>query len=96
MELLTARRQARDEASRMKENIKLNGGSTSKENYELFKADMELLGRYEENAYFFRMMKVIENKHVKLFELEGLDHVEMMKPGISLLMKEVGLILKVK
>jgi len=58
--------------------------------------EMELLGRYEENAYFFRMMKVIENKHVKLFELEGLDHVEMMKPGISLLMKEVGLILKVK
>ena len=30
----------------MKENIKKNGGSTSKENYEIFKADMELLGRY--------------------------------------------------
>jgi len=56
--------------------------------------EMELLGRYEENAYFFRMMKLIENKHVKLFELEGLDHVEMMKPGISLLMKEVATILK--
>ncbi len=56
--------------------------------------EMELLGRYEENAYFFRMMKLIENKQVKLFELEGLDHVEMMKPGISLLMKEVKLILK--
>jgi len=56
--------------------------------------EMELLGRYEENAYFFRMMKVIENKQVKLFELEGLDHGEMMKPGISLLMKEIGKILK--
>lgn len=56
--------------------------------------EMELLGRYEENAYFFRMMKLIENKHVKLFELEGLDHGEMMKPGISLLMKEVATILK--
>ena len=54
---------------------------------------MELLGRYEENAYFLRMMKVIENKQVKLFELEGLDHGEMMKPGISLLMKEIGKIL---
>jgi dipeptidyl aminopeptidase/acylaminoacyl peptidase len=56
--------------------------------------EMELLGRYEENAYFFRMMKLIENPRVKLFELEGLDHGEMIKPGISLLMKEVRLILK--
>ena len=56
--------------------------------------EMELLGRYEENAYFFRMMKVIENKNVKLFELEGLDHGEMMKPGISILMKEIATILK--
>ena len=58
--------------------------------------EMELLGRYEENAYFFRMMKLIENPRVKLFELEGFDHGEMVKPGIPLLMKEVGLILKVK
>ncbi len=56
--------------------------------------EMELLGRYEENAYFFRMMKVIENNNVKLFELEGLDHGEMMKRGISLLMKEIATILK--
>jgi hypothetical protein len=57
--------------------------------------EKELLGRYEENAYFFRMMKLIENPHVKLFELEGFDHGEMVKPGIPLLMKEIGLILKV-
>ncbi|MFZ9208022.1 MAG: alpha/beta hydrolase [Sediminibacterium sp.] len=55
---------------------------------------MELLGRYEENAYFFRMMKVIENPLVKLFELQGFDHGEMVKPGIPLLMKELGAILK--
>jgi acetyl esterase/lipase len=54
--------------------------------------EMELLGRYEENAYFFRMMKVIENPRVKLFELQGVDHVEMVRPGIFILMKEVGLI----
>jgi alpha/beta hydrolase fold len=58
--------------------------------------EKELLGRYEENAYFFRMMKLIENPRVKLFELEGFDHGEMVKPGIPLLMKEVGLILKIK
>ena len=54
--------------------------------------EMELLGRYEENAYFFRMMKVIENPRVKLFELQGVDHGEMVRPGIFILMKEVGLI----
>ena len=58
--------------------------------------EKELLGRYEENAYFFRMMKLIENPRVKIFELEGFDHGEMVKPGIPLLMKEVGLILKIK
>ena len=56
--------------------------------------EMELLGRYEENAYFFRMMKVIENPRVQLFELQGFDHIEMVKPGIPLLMKEIGTILK--
>ena len=56
--------------------------------------EMELLGRYEENAYFFRMMKVIENPRVKLFELQGFDHGEMVKPGIPLLMKEIAIILK--
>lgn len=55
--------------------------------------EMELLGRYEENAYFLRMMKVIENKKVKLSELEGLNHGEMMRPGIYLLMKEINIIL---
>jgi acetyl esterase/lipase len=56
--------------------------------------EMELLGRYEENAYFFRMMKVIENPRVQLFELQGFDHIEMVKPGIPLLMKEIETILK--
>lgn len=56
--------------------------------------EMELLGRYEENAYFFRMMKVIENPRVQLFELQGFDHGDMVKPGIPLLMKEIGTILK--
>jgi acetyl esterase/lipase len=56
--------------------------------------EMELLGRYEENAYLFRMMKLIENPHVQLFELQGFDHGDMVKPGIPLLMKVIGSILK--
>ena len=43
---LDAEKEANEEQILMKENIKKNGGSTSKENYEIFKADMELLGRY--------------------------------------------------
>ena len=56
--------------------------------------ERELLGRYEENAYFFRMMKVIENPRIKLFELQGFDHGEMVKPGIPLLMREIGILVK--
>jgi hypothetical protein len=40
------------------------------------------------------MMKVIGNPHVKLFELQGFDHGDMVKPGIPLLMKVIGSMLK--
>ena len=43
---LDAEKEANEEQVLMKENIKANGGSTSKENYEIFKADMPLLGKY--------------------------------------------------
>ena len=36
--------------------------------------DRELLGRYEETAYFWRMMQVVEHLDCELFELEGYDH----------------------
>jgi acetyl esterase/lipase len=51
--------------------------------------ELELLGRYEENAYFFRMMKLVGNTKTKLFELDGLGHSEMMKPGLYLMLKEL-------
>lgn len=51
--------------------------------------ELELLGRYEENAYFLRMMKQLKNPNVKLYELGGFDHVGMLKPGIHLMMKEL-------
>jgi acetyl esterase/lipase len=34
----------------------------------------ELFGRYEENAYFQRMMKLAGHAHIELIELPGLDH----------------------
>lgn len=50
--------------------------------------EMELLGRYEENAYMMRMMKVAGHKQTTLFELQGYDH-GMTKPGFPLLLDYV-------
>lgn len=51
--------------------------------------EMELLGRYEENAYLMRMMKVAGHKDTRLLELQGYDHGGMAQPAFPLLLKEV-------
>ena len=51
--------------------------------------DQEMLGRYEENAYLWRMMQVVGHADCELFELEGFDHGGMAKPAHSLLLKFV-------
>lgn len=52
--------------------------------------DLELLGRYEENAYLSRMMKVNGHTRTHLLELQGFDHVGMAYPAFPLLLKEVA------
>lgn len=56
--------------------------------------EMELLGRYEENAYFLRMMKLNNNKNSRLFELQGFDHSGMAEPAFPLLINEVETVSK--
>jgi acetyl esterase/lipase len=51
--------------------------------------EMELWGRYEENAYFVRMMKVIGHPDIQLFELQGHDHGELTPPANRLLLRHV-------
>jgi acetyl esterase/lipase len=51
--------------------------------------ELELLGRYEENAYLLRMFKLVGNKQVKLLKLEGYDHGGMAQPAFPLLVKEI-------
>lgn len=46
--------------------------------------DMELYGRYEENAYLRRMMKLSGHHETILYELEGYDH-GMTEPAFPLL-----------
>ena len=45
----------------------------------LFSADreLELYGRYEEQAYFWRMMQLNGNTHCMLYEMQGFDHGNM-------------------
>ena len=51
--------------------------------------DLELLGRYEENAYFWRMMRVQGNTTTTLREIEGCDHGQMVRLGHPLLIEFV-------
>jgi acetyl esterase/lipase len=49
--------------------------------------ELEMLGRYEENAYLWRMMKVVGNPHTYLYELDGFDHGGMAVPAYELTVK---------
>ncbi|HZL09442.1 MAG TPA: alpha/beta hydrolase [Prolixibacteraceae bacterium] len=49
--------------------------------------EMEMLGRYEENAYMWRMMNIVGHKQTTLYELDGFDHGGMAEPAFDLLLK---------
>jgi acetyl esterase/lipase len=51
--------------------------------------ELELLGRYEENAYLWRMMKLVGHPQTELHELKGCDHGKMVEPGLPLLLQFV-------
>lgn len=49
--------------------------------------ELEMLGRYEENAYMWRMMNLVGHKHTMLYELNGFDHGGMADPAFDLLLR---------
>ena len=51
--------------------------------------ELEMLGRYEENAYFWRMMKVAGHKETYLYELDGYDHGSMAAPAFHILKNHI-------
>lgn len=57
--------------------------------------ELEMLGRYEENAYLMRMMKIAGHQNTKLYELDGFGH-NMTAPAFPLLLNEVRRITKEK
>jgi len=50
--------------------------------------ELEMLGRYEENAYFYRMMKVTGHEDIRLYEMDGYGH-NMADPAYPLLLNFV-------
>ena len=51
--------------------------------------ELELLGRYEENAYLWRMMKIVGHDKVKLYELDSFNHNRMVSPATEILLEEI-------
>ena len=47
--------------------------------------ELELYGRYDENQYLARMMKLAGHQHTYLYELDGHGHGGMVAPGFHIL-----------
>ena len=47
--------------------------------------ELELYGRYEEQAYFWRMLKLVGHKDVTIYEMQGYDHGAMPQPAYKIL-----------
>jgi len=52
--------------------------------------ELEMLGRYEENAYLWRMMKVVGHQHTVLYEIQGFDHGGMVVPAFPIILKHIN------
>ena len=58
--------------------------------------ELEMLGRYEENAYLWRMMQVVKHPDTSIMELDGYNHGQMADPAHPLLVRFVKRIIKPK
>ena len=47
--------------------------------------ELELFGRYEEQAYFWRMLKLVGHSKCLLYEMQGFDHGAMADPAFHVL-----------
>lgn len=55
--------------------------------------ELELFGRYEENAYLWRMMKLVGHNDTALYEIGGHDHGGMGEPAHTILLRHMRKIL---
>lgn len=88
---------ANEEQQKLKESIKRNGGSITKENYEIFKADLDVLSEYA--AADTDLTLRIYNHYLKQLESEGLtkfffeDEVMPLYKEVTIPMEESGVCL---
>ena len=94
---LDVEKAANEEQLILKENIKANGGSTTKENFEIFKADMQILGEYA--AADTDLTLRICNHFLQILEKEGLtdfffeEEVMPLYREVTVLMEDRGIAL---
>ncbi len=55
--------------------------------------EQELYGRYEEQAYFWRMLRLVGHSDAQLYEMQGFNHGEMAQPAYHILKKEIARII---
>lgn len=58
--------------------------------------ELELLGRYEENAYMWRMMKLIGHPDVSIYEIGGHNHGDMVGPAMHIVKNHIKRLLDTK
>lgn len=51
--------------------------------------ELELYGRYEENAYLWRMLKLVGHPDVRIYEIGGHSHGQMAKPAHHILKQAI-------
>lgn len=57
-------------------------------------AELELYGRYEENLYMWRMLKLTGHPYTKIYKLDGYSHGDMAAPAFHILKEEINKILR--
>ena len=58
--------------------------------------ELELYGRYEETAYFWRLLKMVGHPDATLYELQGFNHGSMADPAVQILKDNVRRILRIR
>jgi DNA polymerase I-like protein with 3'-5' exonuclease and polymerase domains len=90
---LDVEKQANEEQVRLKESIKRNGGSTTKDNYEIWKADLNILSEY--GAGDTDLTLRIYNHFIEILKEEGLEKL-FFEEEVMPLYKEVTIDMEMK
>jgi len=92
---LDVEKAANEEQVTLKESIKRNGGQITRENYEIWKADLELLSEYASAdtdltlRVYNHFIKILKNENLEKFFFE--DEVMPLYKEVTIPMEQVGI-----